>query len=72
MIFSSPTLWYFFRSFHSGRGSFGQVFKGMWHSNAVVAMKELQKKDAIKEFENEVAILKQLRHPHCVQVCFCC
>lgn len=50
-----------------GAGSFGSVYKGKWHGTAVVALKELKDKMAVEDFLNEVAILKQLKHPNCVQ-----
>eukprot|EP00002_Diphylleia_rotans_P006635 TRINITY_DN159_c0_g1_i7.p1 TRINITY_DN159_c0_g1~~TRINITY_DN159_c0_g1_i7.p1 ORF type:complete len:2480 (-),score=532.94 TRINITY_DN159_c0_g1_i7:244-7683(-) len=52
-----------------GTGSFGEVFKGTWRGTEV-AIKRLNfekiTKGAIKEFESEVSIMVELRHPNVV------
>ncbi|KAL0488734.1 hypothetical protein AKO1_015812 [Acrasis kona] len=45
-------------------GSFGVVFKGLLQNTTPVAIKKLKKDDNLDEFESEVLILLQLRHPN--------
>jgi hypothetical protein len=47
-------------------GSFGVVFKGLLHGTTAVAIKKLKRDDTLIEFEQEVQILLQLRHPNTV------
>jgi B-Raf proto-oncogene serine/threonine-protein kinase len=48
-----------------GSGSFGTVFKGIWHGP--VAVKTLNVKDPtptqLQAFKNEVAVLRKTRYP---------
>lgn len=48
-----------------GGGNFGTVYEGLWEGTTPVAMKKLLKQDD-REFKNELALLKSLRHPNCV------
>ncbi|KAL0489228.1 serine/threonine-protein kinase/receptor [Acrasis kona] len=45
-------------------GSFGVVFRGLLQNTTPVAIKKLKKEDNIEDFESEVLILLQLRHPN--------
>jgi hypothetical protein len=47
-------------------GSFGVVFKGLLQGTTNVAIKKLKRDDQYDEFEQEVQILLQLRHPNTV------
>ena len=53
-----------------GRGTFGEVFKGMWRG-AVVAVKKLNtaqmNEEFIREYEKEVYLMRTLRAPNVLQ-----
>eukprot|EP00002_Diphylleia_rotans_P013188 TRINITY_DN256_c1_g2_i1.p1 TRINITY_DN256_c1_g2~~TRINITY_DN256_c1_g2_i1.p1 ORF type:complete len:2532 (-),score=481.87 TRINITY_DN256_c1_g2_i1:2062-8733(-) len=52
-----------------GTGSFGEVYIGKWRGSDVAIKKIIMKKvtpAAIKEFESEVTIMVELRHPNIV------
>ena len=51
-----------------GGGNFGDVCKGKWRGQVVVAIKTLKDEQGIKEFTEEADVLKKLHHPNLVQV----
>jgi serine/threonine protein kinase len=53
----------------SGGGEFGEVYKAKWHGSYVAA-KVLKRSDeiALGDFRTEIAILRKIHHPNCVQV----
>ncbi|KAI9077995.1 hypothetical protein K1719_040124 [Acacia pycnantha] len=55
-----------------GRGSAGQVFKGVLPSGQVVAIKHLNKTNSSDSFTREVEGLSRLRHPNLVCLFGCC
>ena len=56
----------------AGGGEFGEVYKAKWHGSYVAA-KVLKRSDeiALGDFRTEIAILRKIHHPNCVQVCVC-
>jgi serine/threonine protein kinase len=52
-----------------GSGEFGEVYKAKWHGSYVAA-KVLKRSDEITlgDFRTEIAILRKIHHPNCVQV----
>lgn len=52
-----------------GGGEFGEVYKAKWHGSYVAA-KVLKRSDeiALGDFRTEIAILRKIHHPNCVQV----
>lgn len=54
---------------HPGGGEFGEVYKAKWHGSYVAA-KVLKRSDeiALGDFRTEIAILRKIHHPNCVQV----
>lgn len=54
---------------HAGGGEFGEVYKAKWHGSYVAA-KVLKRSDeiALGDFRTEIAILRKVHHPNCVQV----
>ncbi|KAK7381328.1 hypothetical protein VNO78_33945 [Psophocarpus tetragonolobus] len=55
-----------------GRGSAGQVYKGVLPSGQVVAIKHLTKSNTSESFTREVEGLSRLRHPNLVCLFGCC
>ncbi|KAF7817766.1 putative receptor-like protein kinase [Senna tora] len=55
-----------------GRGSAGQVYKGVLPSGQVVAIKHLTKANSSDSFTREVEGLSRLRHPNLVCLFGCC
>ncbi|XP_028790619.1 probable receptor-like protein kinase At3g17420 [Neltuma alba] len=55
-----------------GRGSAGQVFRGVLPSGQVVAIKHLNKTNSSDSFTREVEGLSRLRHPNLVCLFGCC
>ncbi|XP_061363351.1 probable receptor-like protein kinase At5g18500 [Gastrolobium bilobum] len=55
-----------------GRGSAGQVYRGVLPSGQVVAIKHLTKGSTSDSFTREVAGLSKLRHPNLVCLFGCC
>jgi serine/threonine protein kinase len=55
-----------------GGGEFGEVYKAKWHGSYVAA-KVLKRSDeiALGDFRTEIAILRKIHHPNCVQVGLC-
>ena len=51
-----------------GGGNFGDVFKGTWRDQVVVAIKTLKDDQGAEEFNKEADVLKTLHHPNLVQV----
>lgn len=53
----------------TGSGEFGEVYKAKWHGSYVAA-KVLKRSDeiALGDFRTEIAILRKIHHPNCVQV----
>jgi serine/threonine protein kinase len=53
----------------AGGGEFGEVYKAKWHGSYVAA-KVLKRSDeiALGDFRTEIAILRKIHHPNCVQV----
>lgn len=56
-----------------GAGEFGEVFKAKWHGSYVAA-KVLRRSDeiALGDFRTEIAILRKIHHPNCVQFLGAC
>ncbi|KAJ1282718.1 hypothetical protein BS78_03G072600 [Paspalum vaginatum] len=56
-----------------GVGGFGTVYKGTLRDGSVVAVKRLYKNSyrSVEQFQNEVEILSQLRHPNLVTLYGC-
>lgn len=56
-----------------GSGEFGEVFKAKWHGSYVAA-KVLRRSDeiALGDFRTEIAILRKIHHPNCVQFLGAC
>ncbi|KAL0402571.1 UNVERIFIED_CONTAM: putative leucine-rich repeat receptor-like protein kinase [Sesamum latifolium] len=52
-----------------GRGSAGQVFKGMLPSGQLVAIKQIYKSNTSDSFTREIDGLSRVRHPNLVPVC---
>lgn len=48
-------------------GTFGTVYKGIWHENIDVALKSLQVDAFLDEFKREAALLASLKHPNIVR-----
>ncbi|KAI4350140.1 hypothetical protein L6164_010649 [Bauhinia variegata] len=55
-----------------GRGSAGQVYKGVLPSGQIVAIKHLSKSNSTDSFNREVEGLSRLRHPNLVCLFGCC
>lgn len=55
-----------------GRGSAGQVYKGILPSGQVVAIKQLYKNNNSDSFTREVENLSRVRHPNLVCLFGCC
>ncbi|XP_029127072.1 probable receptor-like protein kinase At2g42960 [Cajanus cajan] len=55
-----------------GRGSAGQVYRGVLPSGQVVAIKHLTKSNTSESFTREVEGLSRLRHPNLVCLFGCC
>ncbi|KAK2982063.1 hypothetical protein RJ640_003188 [Escallonia rubra] len=55
-----------------GRGSAGQVFKGILPSGQVVAIKQIYKSNTSDSFTREVEGLSRVRHPNLVCLFGCC
>lgn len=55
-----------------GRGSAGQVFKGVLPSGQVVAIKHLNKINSSDSFTRELEGLSRIRHPNLVCLFGCC
>jgi Protein kinase domain len=53
----------------AGSGEFGEVYRAKWHGSYVAA-KVLKRSDeiALGDFRTEIAILRKIHHPNCVQV----
>jgi len=51
-----------------GSGAWGQVFKGKWGGTNTVALKKVtnESSSSVKEFEYEITVLKELRHPNVI------
>lgn len=56
-----------------GGGEFGEVYKAKWHGSYVAA-KVLKRSDeiALGDFRTEIAILRKIHHPNCVQFLGAC
>lgn len=56
-----------------GAGEFGEVYKARWHGSYVAA-KVLKRSDeiALGDFRTEIAILRKIHHPNCVQFLGAC
>ena len=56
-----------------GSGEFGEVYKAKWHGSYVAA-KVLKRSDeiALGDFRTEIAILRKVHHPNCVQFLGAC
>jgi len=55
-----------------GKGSFGEVFRGTWNGTEVAVKKlnlptSIDEANFIKEFKNEVEIMRSLMHPNVIQ-----
>ncbi|XAR65823.1 Non-specific serine/threonine protein kinase, partial [Bertholletia excelsa] len=55
-----------------GRGSAGQVFKGVLPSGQVVAIKQIYRSNTSDSFTREVQGLSRVRHPNLVALFGCC
>lgn len=55
-----------------GRGSAGQVYKGVLPSGQVVAIKHINKSNTSDSFTREVEGLSRIRHPNLVCLFGCC
>lgn len=55
-----------------GRGSAGQVYKGLLPSGQVVAIKHINKSNITDSFTREVEGLSRVRHPNLVCLFGCC
>ena len=55
-----------------GRGSTGQVYRGVLPSGQLVAIKHLTKSNTSESFTREVEGLSRLRHPNLVCLFGCC
>lgn len=55
-----------------GRGSAGQVYKGMLPSGQLVAIKQIYKSNTLDSFSREIAGLSRVRHPNLVCLFGCC
>lgn len=55
-----------------GRGSAGQVFKGVLPSGQPVAIKHIYKSNTSESFNREVEGLSRIRHPNLVCLFGCC
>ncbi|KAI3459072.1 hypothetical protein Pfo_015735 [Paulownia fortunei] len=55
-----------------GRGSAGQVYKGMLPSGQLVAIKQIYKSNTSDSFTREIEGLSRVRHPHLVCLFGCC
>ena len=50
-----------------GEGRSGEVFVGLWNNTTQVACKRARGRASCDDLENEVAVLKELNHPHVVR-----
>lgn len=55
-----------------GRGSAGQVYRGVLPSGQVVAIKHIHKSNSSDSFQREVEGLSRVRHPNLVCLFGCC
>lgn len=55
-----------------GRGSAGQVFKGVLPSGQYVAIKQINKSNTADSFSRELEGLSRIRHPNLVCLFGCC
>lgn len=55
-----------------GRGSAGQVFKGILPSGQVVAIKQIYRSNTSDSFSRELENLSRIRHPNLVCLFGCC
>ncbi|XP_068495804.1 probable receptor-like protein kinase At5g18500 isoform X2 [Phaseolus vulgaris] len=60
------------RKISLGRGSAGQVYRGVLPSGQIVAIKHLTKSNTSESFTREVEGLSRLRHPNLVCLFGCC
>lgn len=56
--------------FYAGGGQYGDVYEGKWKRyNKTVAVKTLKEDTmALKDFLEEAAIMKEMKHPNLVQL----
>ena len=56
--------------YYSGGGQYGDVYEGVWKRyNKTVAVKTLKEDTmALKDFLEEAAIMKKMKHPNLVQL----
>ncbi|KJE96371.1 TKL protein kinase, variant 1 [Capsaspora owczarzaki ATCC 30864] len=55
-----------------GAGQYGDVYEGRWKESAHVAVKTLKETMEVKDFLQEAAIMKKVKHEHLVQLVGVC